>query len=168
MWQYYHSKRTQVHLTNISISPGVGTMTQQVDRRRAGRHPWTLLTNHGTTLIFIADHPDSTVREVADWVGISERSAARILSDLRSAGYVEATRYGRRNSYRIDLNRRLRHPATADRSLEDLLRGFFDDPQEVAGNLSWPLRQSRAPERARGAREADAHGGPRPGRGSGA
>lgn len=108
-------------------------MTQQVEPRRAGRHPWTLLTNHGTTLIFIAERPESTVREVADRVGISERSAARILADLRSAGYVQATRRGRRNSYRIDLSRRLRHPATAQHSIEDLLKGFVDDPREVAG-----------------------------------
>ncbi len=99
------------------------------------RPRWTLLTNHGTALLFIAERPESTVREVAEWVGVSERSAARILADLRSAGYLRATRRGRRNSYRVDLSRRLRHPRASDRSLRDLLTGLLDDPREAAGAL---------------------------------
>lgn len=110
------------------MAEGDGRSAASRDRPR-----WTLLTNHGTALLFIAERPDSTVREVAEWVGVSERSAARILADLRSAGYLEATRLGRRNSYRVDLSRHLRHPATADRSLEDLLTGLMDDPRNAAG-----------------------------------
>jgi DNA-binding transcriptional ArsR family regulator len=66
---------------------------------------WAFLTNHGLVLIYIAGHPDSTGREIAAAVGITERAVRAIVDDLRAAGYVEPEKVGRRNRYRVNPGR---------------------------------------------------------------
>jgi len=75
---------------------------------------WTFLTNHSHVLLCIAKQPDIRLSEVADLVGIGERSVHRIVHDLESAGYLQVMKEGRRNVYRIDLDQPLRHPLEAD------------------------------------------------------
>jgi predicted ArsR family transcriptional regulator len=72
---------------------------------------WTFLTNHAQVLLCIAQERDIRLRDVAQRVGITERAAQRILSDLVEAGYVEATRVGRRNHYTVDRSHAMRHSA---------------------------------------------------------
>jgi DNA-binding IclR family transcriptional regulator len=72
---------------------------------------WTFLTNHAQVLLCIAQERDIRLRDVAERVGITERAAQRILSDLVEAGYVEATRVGRRNHYTVDHAHAMRHSA---------------------------------------------------------
>jgi DNA-binding IclR family transcriptional regulator len=71
---------------------------------------WTLLTNHGHALTYTARHPDARIRDIAAALGITERSAHRIVSELVEAGYISRTRKGRRNHYKVDPEARLRHP----------------------------------------------------------
>lgn len=75
---------------------------------------WTFLTNHSHVLLCIAKEPDIRLSKVADLVGIGERSVHRIVHDLKSAGYLQVMKEGRRNVYRIDLDQPLRHPLEAD------------------------------------------------------
>jgi predicted ArsR family transcriptional regulator len=82
---------------------------------------WRFLTNHTQVLLCIAQAPDVRLRDVADQVGITERAAQRILADLVEAGYVERTRHGRRNSYRINEDLHMRHPAQEDIEIRALL-----------------------------------------------
>ena len=94
---------------------------------------WTLLSNHGAALLHVAEHPESTVRELADAIGVTERAAARILHNLREEGYIEATRVGRRNTYRLDTSMPLRHRVGRDISVAQLLAGLSSGgrPQPV-------------------------------------
>lgn len=71
---------------------------------------WTFLTNHAHTLLCIARDPGLRLRDVAERVGVTERAAQRIVSDLVEGGYLERLREGRRNSYRVRPDRPLRHP----------------------------------------------------------
>src|SRR5437660_9436942 len=71
---------------------------------------WRFLTNHGNVLLCIARDPDARARDVAERVGITERAAQRIISDLIADGYVERTKMGRRNRYKINRHGHLRHP----------------------------------------------------------
>ena len=87
----------------------------------ADKHPWRFLTNHTQVLLCIARAPDARLRDVAEQVGITERATQRILADLVEAGYVERTRHGRRNSYRINKHRHMRHPAQEDIEIQALL-----------------------------------------------
>ena len=59
---------------------------------------WGFLTNHALVLIHVTQHPHSTVREIADAVGVTERAGHSVLGDLREAGIIDAERSGRRNS----------------------------------------------------------------------
>lgn len=61
------------------------------------------------------------LRDVADTVGITERAAQRIVSDLVDAGYVDKTREGRRNRYELNANVRMRHPSQREHEIGELL-----------------------------------------------
>jgi Mn-dependent DtxR family transcriptional regulator len=82
---------------------------------------WTFLTNHAHVLIVLADDPEARLRDVAARVGITERAVQRIVGELEAGGYVEVTREGRRNRYRVNGDLPLRHPIEAHRSIADLL-----------------------------------------------
>jgi hypothetical protein len=110
------------------LREGRSTVTTELTDERASA-PWALLTNHGAVLLYIAEHPDATVRQVGDGVGITERAAARILRDLREARYLHATRVGRRNSYEIDRSQPLRHRATGNARVSDLLSGLLRESE---------------------------------------
>jgi hypothetical protein len=62
---------------------------------------WSFLTNHARVLLYIARDPDARLRDVAGSLGITERSAHGIVSDLAQAGYVIKHKDGRRNRYQI-------------------------------------------------------------------
>jgi MarR family protein len=76
---------------------------------------WGFLTNHALVLLCIARDPGVRLRDIAEAVGITERSAFGIVSDLAAAGYIVKEKGGRRNSYRVELS--LPVPESADRSL---------------------------------------------------
>jgi DNA-binding Lrp family transcriptional regulator len=89
------------------------------------RH-WTFLSNHGHVLICLAKNPDARLRDVADSVGITERAVQKIVDDLEEAGIISRERTGRRNTYRLDMNRPLRHPLEAHRTVGALLALVMD------------------------------------------
>lgn len=82
---------------------------------------WTFLTNHAHVLVCIAEEADVRGRDIAERVGITERAAQSIISDLVDAGYVTRTREGRRNHYTINVDGRLRHPLQEDHTIGELL-----------------------------------------------
>jgi predicted transcriptional regulator len=94
---------------------------------RQDRKPWTFLTNHARVLICIARDPDLRVRDVADQIGITERAAQLIITDLEEGGYLVRTRVGRRNTYTIKGDRPFRHPAEADHDVQDLIEVFLGE-----------------------------------------
>jgi DNA-binding MarR family transcriptional regulator len=49
---------------------------------------WGFLTNHARVLLCIAHDPGVRLRHIADQLGITERSAHGIVTDLAEAGYV--------------------------------------------------------------------------------
>jgi predicted ArsR family transcriptional regulator len=82
---------------------------------------WTFLSNHSHVLLCLHRDPDLTLREVANLVGITERSVQRILSELEEAGYVHRERRGLRNRYRFRASAPLRHPIEAHCTIGDLI-----------------------------------------------
>ena len=64
---------------------------------------WSFLTNHARALVCIAHDPGARLRDIAMTVGITERSAYAIVTDLAAAGYVvkDKDTDGRRNRYQI-------------------------------------------------------------------
>ena len=82
---------------------------------------WDFLTNHAHVLLCVADDPGIRLRDIAAAVGITERAAHKILSDLVDDGYVTRERTGRRNHYMVRPELRLRHPLVQKRQVGDLL-----------------------------------------------
>jgi DNA-binding IclR family transcriptional regulator len=76
---------------------------------------WGFLTNHAQVLLCIARDPGARLRDIAAAVGITERSAFGIVSDLAQAGYIVKEKGGRRNRYRVEAH--LPVPESADRHL---------------------------------------------------
>lgn len=70
---------------------------------------WTFLSNYAHVLICLADNPDARLRDVAERVGITERTAFRLIGELEEAGVLERAREGRRNHYVINTKAHLRH-----------------------------------------------------------
>ena len=83
---------------------------------------WTFLTNHSHVLLCIAADPGVRGRDIAERVGITERSAQSIIADLVEGGYLTRQRIGRRNHYEINPDLPLRHPIERDHQIGELLR----------------------------------------------
>jgi predicted transcriptional regulator len=62
---------------------------------------WTFVTNHALVLASIAKNPNMTAREIGDNIGVTERTAHKIINDLDSDGYITKARVGVKNTYRI-------------------------------------------------------------------
>ena len=62
---------------------------------------WGFLTNHARVLLCIAHDPGTRLRDIAARLGITERSAHGIITDLTAAGYLVKQKDGRRNRYQI-------------------------------------------------------------------
>ena len=69
------------------------------------RPTWGFLTNHALILVFVVRHNDSTVREISQGVGVTERATLAILRQLRDEEIVERHRDGRCNTYSVDFER---------------------------------------------------------------
>lgn len=105
----------QVH--GNRTSGGAAAPEREADTARQ----WTFLSNHGHVLICLARDPDARLRDVAMAVGITERAVQKIVSDLEEGGVVQRVREGRRNRYRLFLDRPMRHPVEAHRNVGELL-----------------------------------------------
>src|SRR4051812_31824580 len=86
---------------------------------------YEFLTNHAQVLLCVAHDPGIRLRDLAQTVGVTERSAHRIVSELVEDGYVVRERVGRRNFYKVRTELPLRHPLaqeTEQRRVGDLLQ----------------------------------------------
>jgi DNA-binding MarR family transcriptional regulator len=94
---------------------------------------WDFLTNHAHVLTCVAHDPGIRLRDIAAAVGITERAAHRILSELVEEGYVLREREGRRNRYQVVADLPLRHPLVEGREIGDLLKVLLGPAQTAGG-----------------------------------
>src|SRR4051794_4508403 len=95
-------------------------------RYRRRMSEWHFFTNHAHVLMVVAHDPDARVRDVAHQVGITERAAHRILTDLIRTGYLSRRRVGARNHYEIHRELPLRHALHSGHRVGDFLELFAD------------------------------------------
>lgn len=86
-----------------------------------GTRSWTFLTNHAHVLLAIAATPDLRLKDIAERVEITERTASQIIGDLENSGVVERVKRGRRNNYVIRPHHPLRHPLEEHHEVADLI-----------------------------------------------
>jgi DNA-binding IscR family transcriptional regulator len=103
---------------------------------------WSFLTNHTRALIVIAHDPGVRLREIASALGVTERSAYAIVTDLAEAGYVVKEKDGRRNRYQIQGHLPLRESVARECTIGDVL-DVLVKPSEPAGEPGG-VRGSRA------------------------
>ena len=82
---------------------------------------WTFLTPHARVLLCVAHDPGARLRDIAASLGITERTAFGIITDLTEAGYVVKEKDGRRNRYHIQTHLLLPEPTARERTLGEVL-----------------------------------------------
>jgi len=82
---------------------------------------WSFLTNHARALVFIAQHPDVRLRDLAVALDVTERTAYGIVVDLTESGYVVKEKDGRRNRYHIQEHLPLRDSIGRERTIGEVL-----------------------------------------------
>ena len=82
---------------------------------------WTFITNHGLIVVYLSENPSHTAREIAEYLGITERTIHKIIKDLEEASYITRTRRGRKNLYSVKPDIPLRHHTKQDVLIADLL-----------------------------------------------
>jgi hypothetical protein len=99
---------------------------------------WSFLTNHARVLLCIAHDPGMRLREIAASLGITERSAHGIVTDLADAGYVVKQKDGRRNRYQIEAHLPLPEPGTVEPAIGEVLALLL-------GNVRVPTQPGDSP-----------------------
>ena len=82
---------------------------------------WSFLTSHARVLLCIAHDPGARLRDIAARLGITERSAYGIVTELAEAGYVVKQKDGRRNRYQIQAHLPLPEPTSRERTVGEIL-----------------------------------------------
>jgi hypothetical protein len=119
---------------------------------------WSFLTNHARVLLCITHDPGARLRDIATSLGITERCAYGIVSDLTAAGYVVKQKDGRRNRYQIQAHLLLPEPASQEPAIGEVLDLLVGDGARQLTNRDRPA-MPREPDEGRPARH--------PGRSSG-
>ena len=98
---------------------------------------WSFLTSHARVLLCIAHDPGVRLRDIAARVGITERAAYGIVTDLTEAGYVAKQKDGRRNRYQVQAHLPLRvplpMPGSRERTIGEVLALLTDVGDRAAG-----------------------------------
>lgn len=68
---------------------------------KADSNGMRFLTSNAEVLLCISSDPEIRIRDLARQIGITERRAQGIVSELVETGYLTRERIGRRNRYRV-------------------------------------------------------------------
>ncbi|HTT93014.1 MAG TPA: MarR family winged helix-turn-helix transcriptional regulator [Acidimicrobiales bacterium] len=118
---------------------------------------WSFLTNHARVLVCIAHDPGVRLRDIATKLGITERSAYAIVTDLTAAGYVVKAKDadGRRNRYQIQSHLPLPETIGRERTVGEVLDVLVDSTRKLGRRASRATARGTAlPSRASPAKRA--------------
>jgi hypothetical protein len=85
---------------------------------------WGFLTTHARVLLCVAHDPDARLRDIAVTLGITERRAHGIVTDLAQAGYLIRHKDGRRNRYQVQAHLPLPGPGTREPAIGEIVALF--------------------------------------------
>ena len=95
---------------------------------------WGFLTNHARVLVCIAHDPGARLRDIAASLGITERSAHSIVTDLTRAGYLIRQKDGRRNRYQIQAHLPVPGPGTREPAIGEIVALFAAQSRLITGH----------------------------------
>ena len=93
---------------------------------------WRFVTNHALVLIQVAQHPRSTLREIALAVGITERAALSILRAMEEDKIISRKKEGRRNKYWVDYRALFDHPLGGPYTLTGLMEALTEIGKQIS------------------------------------
>ncbi|MGH3412589.1 MAG: helix-turn-helix transcriptional regulator [Marmoricola sp.] len=99
---------------------------------------WAFLTNHLHALYCVARRPGIRIREIADGVGVRERAAHRLVTDLVEGGYLTRRRVGSRNVYELHPNLPLRREGLDEVAVGEILEVLLTSEADAARNGDEP------------------------------
>jgi hypothetical protein len=85
---------------------------------------WGFLTTHARVLLCIANDPGARLRDIAATLGVTERRAHGIVTDLTQAGYLIRQKDGRRNRYQVQAHLPLPGPGTREPAIGEIVALF--------------------------------------------
>ena len=94
---------------------------------------WGLLTNHALVLIHVIDHPRSTLRDIAESAGITERAALSLLRALEADSIVARRKEGRRNVYTVDVDALMAHRSHGRYNIAQIASALFAISGRIPG-----------------------------------
>jgi hypothetical protein len=115
---------------------------------------WSFLTNHARVLLCIAHDPAARLRDISASLGITERSAHGIVTDLAGAGYVVKQKDGRRNRYQVQAHLPVSGPGTREPAIGEIAALFaargrpLPDPGRATERDASGSRQACTPDLA--------------------
>ena len=90
-------------------------------REHEGSASCQFLTSHAHVLVCLSLEPTARMRDIAQRVGITERRAQAVVSELVETGYLHRERAGRRNVYTVRRELPLHHPLWEECSIGEIL-----------------------------------------------
>ena len=110
-------RKTRIVLAGSRMTHSVPAKTKQ----NGTSHSWTFFSNHAHVLLCLHQSRNSTLRDVALVVGITERAVQKIVAELEAADVLSREKVGRCNHYSINRSARMRHSIEAHRTVGDLM-----------------------------------------------
>lgn len=114
---------------------------------RATSIGWNFFSNYAHVLVCLAENPDARLRDVAERVGITERTALRLVTQLEQSGILIRLKEGRRNRYTINPSERLRHPIEEHCTVGELLKTILSRNAFNALMQRFKTKKRRSQER---------------------
>ena len=95
---------------------------------------WGFLTTHARVLLCIAHDPGARLRDIAATLGVTERRAHGIVTDLTQAGYLIREKDGRRNRYQVQAHLPLPGPGTREPAIGEIVALFAARSEAIGSN----------------------------------
>jgi MarR family len=95
---------------------------------------WGFLTTHVRVLLCIAHDPGARLRDIAATLGVTERRAHGIVTDLTQAGYLIRQKDGHRNRYQVQAHLPLPGPGTREPAGGEIVALFAAQGRLVTGS----------------------------------
>ena len=95
---------------------------------------WSFLTTHARVLLCIAHDPGARLRDIAATLGVTERRAHGIVTDLTQAGYLITQKDGRRNRYQVQAHLPLPGPGTREPAIGEIVALFAAQSEAIGSD----------------------------------
>jgi len=82
---------------------------------------WNFLSNYGLVLTHLFQNREATLREIARGTDLTERAVYQIVRDLEEGEFIQKTKVGRRNTYKVDEMQIFRFPVYQDINIAQMI-----------------------------------------------